>query len=754
MMRETLPGKKLSGIFNRHPLLWAAVVTTACVATASWSAPLAFILAALIGFLGAWICNLGVGFAWLCCGWLSVSVFTLRSDAQKWDEMRLLGVEGVEIEGRVLQDPPTPDDYWSVPVVILKGEHAGAKVWWEGRGLLPVAGARVKATGSFERLPTPRNPGEFDKAAWLRRKGVAAVFDARSLVGGLVVGKWAAFGARVRHGFRHAISFGLPEDSAELGVIRAMVIGEQPPASANLVSAFRNSGTLHAFSVSGLHVAMVGSIGWLLLRAVGLPRRSAVLLLIPLIFAYAWITGNNPPAVRSAWMALVFLGAFITRRKPDLLNALGAVLLVAMLWDGRLLFQPGVQLSYGVVAAIAIGTAWASRAFSWISKAELHLPMEEMSWWQRKWLGFRGNLAQSFSVSLAAGVGSAPLTAFHFQLFTPVSVIAGVVLLPVVYLLLSASLLAAALYPFSPTACRWVNQANSRLAQTCFVIADRFASIPGSHFQLQTTEPSLMVYDLSGGANAACFSGGESGGVLLDCGSQSDLKYRIAPSLRRLGIVPDSVVLSHPDGSHLGGGLPVWESFPIRQAIIPVLQSRSPNFRAWLDGAPAAGIRLIDAASVDRLNLPDGAVLEILHSPEPGTNHKMADDRVVIYKIHWHGWKFLFTSDSGVGTELKLLASGKDLSADVIIAGKHRWDASLCDPFLQAVNPKVIIASHSDFPQEEKLSPNTVSYWQSIGIHVFNQGETGGVTLRLTPQRQLRIDGFVDGSSLTLHPRG
>ena len=112
-------------------------------------------------------------------------------------------------------------------------------------------------------------------------------------------------------------------------VIRAVVIGEQPPDADDLVAAFRNSGTLHAFSVSGLHVAMVGSIGWLLLRDSPECRGGGrCWCLLPLIFGYSWLTGNSPPAVRSAWMAAVFLGAFVFRRRPDLLNALGAVLLV------------------------------------------------------------------------------------------------------------------------------------------------------------------------------------------------------------------------------------------------------------------------------------------------------------------------------------------------------------------------------------------------------------------------------------------
>ena len=60
-------------------------------------------------------------------------------------------------------------------------------------------------------------------------------------------------------------------------------------------------------------------------------------------------------------MAAVFLGAFVFRRRPDALNSLGAVLLATLLWDGRLLFQTGVQLSYGVVAAIIIGASAGGR---------------------------------------------------------------------------------------------------------------------------------------------------------------------------------------------------------------------------------------------------------------------------------------------------------------------------------------------------------------------------------------------------------
>ena len=54
-------------------------------------------------------------------------------------------------------------------------------------------------------------------------------------------------------------------------------------------------------------MAVVGSIGWLLLRLAGMPRRWAVVVLLPLIFGYSWLTGHSPPAERSE-ISITWLG--------------------------------------------------------------------------------------------------------------------------------------------------------------------------------------------------------------------------------------------------------------------------------------------------------------------------------------------------------------------------------------------------------------------------------------------------------------
>lgn len=746
-------GARAGDFCKRHPLFAAALVAAACVVAASWNFPIALALAVLFSLAGKLVIGLRVGLAWLLCGWLAAAVFTVRTAGREAAQNALLAAPPAEMTGRALADAQGRGQIWRVPAILLTESQAGTKVWWEGRGDRPVAGSRIQARGNFGPLPEPRNPGQFDQAAWMRNQGVAAVFQAGWVDGKVTTGRWPALGARFRNGFRDAVTAGLDQDSIEAAVIRAMVIGEQPPDAEELVAAFRNSGTLHAFSVSGLHVGMVGAIGWLLLRFCGVSRRWAVLALLPLIFGYAWLTGNGPPAVRSAWMAMAFLGAFVFRRQANLLNALGAVLLVAMLWDGRLLFQAGVQLSYGVVACIAIGVTWASKLFAWISKPELYLPMTLMSRPQRLWLGFRTRLAQSLAVSLAAGIGATPLMIFHFRLFAPVSVLAGVVMVPGVFAVLGLALTAAVLFPLAPLATQWINRGNACVAKACVFTAERFSAIPGGHFYMQDPEPFLLVYDLGEGSGAACFSGGKSGAVLLDCGDPYHFKRLIVPSLRRLGAQPDAVVLSHPDGDHLGGGAPVWQLLPIRQALLPVGKSRSPAFHLWVQDAPNAGVTTLQAADLSEIPMPDGARLEILHTPHPTSQNTRADARVAIYRLHWRGWKILFTSDAGSQTERKLLASQRDLSADVIIAGSNDFDTNLSDEFLDAVDPWLILASHADFPAEEKLDPAMVAYWRSRGIHVFHQGETGGVTLRVDDSGNLIAEGFVNRAKLVLKPR-
>lgn len=729
----------------RHPMLLAAVVAVICLLLAAQSCLAGMVVALILGALGGCFLSRKVGMLWAITGILVVGVYQVRVEHALAAEQRLLARGEFDASGTLLEDARGSSRFWVAPVRL----DAGVRVWWQGRGEVPVAGAKVGALGQAHALEGPRNPGEFDRELWLRRQGVVAEFHQGYREGRVDTPMMAALGSTVREEFRRRLTLGLDEGSERAQVIRAMVMGERPSAADDLIGAFRNSGTMHVFSVSGLHVAMVGSIGWMLMACCGVPRKWAVLGLVPLVFAYAWLTGANPPAMRAAWMASLFLGAFVCRRRPNLLNALGVVLWAGLLWDGRQLHQPGVQLSYGVVAVIALAHPISSKLFGWMAKPELYLPVQLMTPTQQWWLRMRQKIAQSLGVSFAAGMGSAPLTAIHFGLVTPISVIASVVLVPVVFLLLAVALFSVAISMVSPTAAKALNQCNGGLAVASIKIADGFAAVPGGHFRWGLDhQPRLIVYDLDYGDQALCFHGGRGEGtVMVDFGGRRSFQYQVAPSLKRLGLVPDSVVLTHPDGGHLGGGGQVAQELGIQQVLLPVRQARSRDYQEWLD---LVGVSRLFAEEVDALPFPNDALLEILYVPTRDADNARADQRVVVSRLHWRGWKILLMSDAGMTTEKKLLEMEVDVSADVVVAGKNRTDLSLCDAFVDAVNPRVMVLTHSEFPVAEQRSARRMSHWREQGVEVFDQSQSGAVTMTIDEDGSLIVEGFANGQLLKL----
>lgn len=745
----------LRGIGNRRPLLLAALAAAAAVVSTEASIWLGIIVVSVIAAAGWWGGGRKTATLLAGCALLAAGSHAWRLHRQQAATRGLLEAGSARAAGILTGDARGSNGRWEALVKLRGGPFPGAKVWWRGTGGPPVSGAMVRAAGVFAKLPAPRNEGAFDEGAWLRKRGATTVFNAAWNPNEIHIGKSAALAAETRRRFRASVTAGLPPDSPAAAIIRAVVVGETPKDADTLVDAFRRSGTLHVFSVSGLHVAMVAAIGWFFLKWCGVSRRAAIPLLLALVFSYSWITGNSAPAVRSAWMTALFLAAFFLRRRPDLLNALGAVLLAAALLDGNLLFHPGVQLSYGVVAAIAAGTLLTARWFSGIGKRDEFLPVELMKPAARWWWHARRKTADYLAVSVAAAAGSAPLTAWHFGMAAPVSILAGAVILPIVSLMLAAGMFSAIAHPVFPPLAEAANHANAALARLALRGAEIFAAVPGGNFRTtRQPPPALRIYDLPHGAGAACFSAGGAS-ALIDCGGRASFRYEVLPSLRQLGLEPDSIVLSHPDGGHLGGGSQVWTALPVKQALLPVAHARSPAFREWRESERTGRVKCFAAAAIGSLPLADAARLEILHAPEDTGNpraHGPADLRVAVFRLHWRGWRFLFTSDAGISTEEKLLAARRDLAADIIIAGSSDERISLTPSFLDAVRPRVIIIGSPHAPGAVSAGDPRPAYWRSRGIHVIPQESSGGVTITPEPSGALVFTGFSDASRFTLLP--
>jgi competence protein ComEC len=746
--------RRLGAFFRLNLLLGAALAAVAGVCGGRASLEAALLVALALGLIGAWLAGWRGAVLAATISLVASASFTKRERdrIEGWNVLRQYSAP--VLSGHLGADGRANEGGWTGKVKLERREGIpAATVWWVGSGECPVAGARVEARGRLEAAQTPRNPGEFDQRSWFEQQGISAAFIAERSGGKVTTGRFAEIAFKVRRKFRESVTFGLPPDSEEAQVIRAVVMGEYPRDGEELVAAYRDSGALHAFSVSGMHVAMVGLIGWWALGAFGLSRRTAVPVLIALMFGYSWISGNSPPAVRAAWMGAMFLLAFTLRRKPSLLNALGAVLLVTMLWNGRLLLLPGVQLSYGVVGMIGLFGDRVSRIIGRRFRPDPYLPRVLLSRRQEMWYSLLQKGCSSVAVAMVAWVGSTPLTLWHFGMTTPVAVLGAIPMTLGILFLMVSALMAAVIYPFMPALAATVNLATGQLAALCTGTARGLTEIPYGQLQFSSEPtPFVLVFDLEQGAGAACFATDE-GDVLLDCGDRRSFRRTVWPALRRLGVSPDAVVLSHPEAGHVGGGEELLERANIEQVLLPVSRSRSAVYNKWLSGAPAAGAQLFLAEPGTILPFPDGAQLEVVWAPENESISGSADDRVAIYRLHWSGWKILFVNDAGAAIEDRLVASGVDLSADVLVAGGHRGGPSLGDAFIRRANPKAIVAANATFPPSEKLDPAKIRWWQEQGILVLDQAKSGAVTIRPESGGALVIKGFLDPLPVRLMPQ-
>lgn len=664
----------------------------------------------------------------------------------------------MQFRAKITNAPRLYENSWQCHAEILHSQplpHAGKKILLSGTSSPPQLGQEIDAHGRWETIAKPRNRGEFDRAAHLRRHGIIAECYTREWhATAEPVSLFWRFTEKGRVGFRHAITQGIPLDSDEAKVILAMVMGEQPPYEDPIVDPFRQSGTLHLFSVSGQHVNLVAVILWTALRLLRVPRRYSIVLLIPAVFCYAWLTGASPPALRAAWMAAVFLSAFLVQRKADIMQALSMVIIVALLLDSNLLFLPGVQLSYGIVAMIAIGLALSRKRLEMMNWNDGYLPRELYTPWQIRLGDAWKKLWQSLVISLSACVGSAPLTIRYFSMVTPISVITNLVLTPIVAGLLGLALLSTALAPLSSSLSIGCNRMNAWLARGCIRTTQLFASVPGGHTLISPHDPSndaIHVYDLPRGG-AAMLVQCKRADVLIDCGSERAFRSIVFPSLRYFGSEPDTLFLSHPEAAHIGGGFSALQQLPIHQIISPVTSARSTSFRKLQISANEKKIPFFCAQENVRITQDQRVTWEILQTPEPNEKYEIADNRVAIYFLHFHDFRLLVLNDTSALAVRDLCRTHPELRCDVIICGRHSFHPPEIGDLLDHTQARAVVATHADFPEKESIPKHWDTSLPQRGVALFHQGQTGMVSLLLQKDGALLIESFLNDQEIKLQP--
>jgi competence protein ComEC len=307
-------------------------------------------------------------------------------------------------------------------------------------------GDEVRVAGVLRFARNFGDPGEFDYAGYLARQGIAAtmVLNTSERARLVVIGYRREFPASQIAAIRARIGAFIDANLAgqQRAEMRALVIGDRGGIGETLRERFALTGLAHMLVISGLHLGFVAAAAFSLVRllmmlfpgltARGYANKAAALAAALAASTYAAIAMPHVSTARALVMVLAYALAVIADRARALLASLALAAIVICLALPGSTADIGFQLSFASVLAIVLGmrrfAPWWKRRIGIHDTAE-HTPGagHMLSRMPRAGAASAGYVAVSFW----ALIGVAPLTAYHFNQFSAVGVIANSVVVPI-----------------------------------------------------------------------------------------------------------------------------------------------------------------------------------------------------------------------------------------------------------------------------------------------------------------------------------
>lgn len=218
-------------------------------------------------------------------------------------------------------------------------------------------GQKVEIEARPRRTRNFRNPGSFDYAGYLARRGIYWTASARPGAPVKVLpGACGTLFGRAIFGLRVAALERLERlyrgDTYKTTMMQAILIGESANLERVWTEDFRRTGTYHALVISGLHITVLAAFFLFLMRLCFVPEAAALTLTTLAGWTYALVSGWQPPVIRGAAGFTLFVVVRYLYRRPRLLNLLAAIALAFVICDPEQMFEASFQLSFLSVAAI------------------------------------------------------------------------------------------------------------------------------------------------------------------------------------------------------------------------------------------------------------------------------------------------------------------------------------------------------------------------------------------------------------------
>lgn len=636
--------------------------------------------------------------------------------------------------------------------VTLNGERIASGAYWtyylkadENIPDFLTPGARISMTAEVYHPQGQRNPHGYDFRQALRQKniliGLYGAAKLQALPDGLSL---YGLAARFNHRMAQTLRDVCGEKAGQLA--SAVLLGMRDEVPDEEQEQFRRLGIAHILSVSGFHVGVLVALLALLMMPVK-HRRLRMTLTLPMLLAYAFLTGGNAPAVRAVLLWALVCWGRIRHKRVLMPHVLCASAMIQLMFAPAQLFSASFQMTYGVMAAICGITAqtapnaqkkrgWKGKILSLLSvsaAAQFGVLLPELYWFGRVPL-----LGIAVNVLLVAGMNVLLLLDWVTLLLTPIPWLAALpgaatraasegflhlvnalgrfaptlwTRQPDVWVVLGWLLVFAALLPFGKSRNRWQNRKKRlpMLAAGAALMATILLPAPFSgteYIQLDMGDADAAV--LRQEKHVLVVDAGEYGGDL-------------ASYLRAEHLPVDLLVLTHLHSDHAGGVRELLdEGIPIRRCVMPsgALEADfDEEVLPLLARMEENGTVIETVHRGDILQWAEGK-LTVLFPPE-GFSVSNANDGSMALLVEAEGVKLLLTGD--LSARYGQYAA---VSADVVKAAHHGSKNGTTQAFLDESAPTAVLVSTK--------RENAADYLRGItDADVYSTLESGAIIIRM-----------------------
>lgn len=336
----------------------------------------------------------------------------------------------VELQGVVTDKPRVTEKYYVFPLRVKRGIMDGKMVRCyiqNGASLPPILANTYRLRG---RLSAFENFGDsnFDYKRWGESHSFTAQFfvyrngveHLDHTINELPFLERVAIKAKI---VRERLLLAFADagvQGSHYAIMSAMAFGDKSAISRETQDVYALTGTVHLLALSGMHLGIL----FMLLSILVVKSRRNILgrvVVIASIWGYVILVGMPASVVRAATMLTIYSVCTIDGREAMSVNALFITAVIMLSLNPMIIWDAGFQLSF--LAMLSIFIYYAPLYNIIPARLLFDYPVLRKVW--------------SMSIlSLAAQIGTAPLTAYYFGRFSTYFLLTNIIAIPLVTLLL------------------------------------------------------------------------------------------------------------------------------------------------------------------------------------------------------------------------------------------------------------------------------------------------------------------------------